>query len=196
MAYKPGTAIQDYTTTAGPASYSSAARPTVTFARIRNIRSLQDVVIWAPGYDIDIVSISGNVATYRVRFPTMAHTHTFTGSAMGTHNHTFTGSAMGTHQHDITTVVAAGGGGALTDPAVAGPLESAGGGQTNTNAVDAKTAGTPAGTNTAITAGTPAGTNANNTAAVSSEVPNTTNLAAVTFYCSAVGFANNAQVHI
>ena len=44
------------------------------------------------------------------------------------------------HQHDITTVVAAGGGAALTEPAVAGPLETAGAGQTNPNAVDANAA--------------------------------------------------------
>ena len=40
------------------------------------------------------------------------------------------------HGHNITTVVAAGGGGALTDPVIPGPLESAGGGQVNTAAVD------------------------------------------------------------
>jgi len=42
----------------------------------------------------------------------------------------------GVHQHDITTVAVAGGGGAVTDPAAPGPLESAGGGQVNTGAVD------------------------------------------------------------
>lgn len=44
------------------------------------------------------------------------------------------------HQHDITTVAAAGGGAAMTEPAIAGPLETAGAGQTNTNAVDANAA--------------------------------------------------------
>ena len=42
----------------------------------------------------------------------------------------------GVHQHDITSVVAAGGGGALTDPLIPGPLESVGGGQVNAGAVD------------------------------------------------------------
>ena len=41
------------------------------------------------------------------------------------------------HGHDITTVAAAGGGAAVTEPAVAGPLETAGAGQTNPAAVDA-----------------------------------------------------------
>lgn len=40
------------------------------------------------------------------------------------------------HGHDITTVAAAGGGSAMTEPAVAGALETAGAGQTNTAAVD------------------------------------------------------------
>ncbi|HUU08556.1 MAG TPA: hypothetical protein VMW61_03470 [Dehalococcoidales bacterium] len=40
------------------------------------------------------------------------------------------------HGHDITTVGPAGGGGAVTAPAVAGPLESVGGPVTNTGAVD------------------------------------------------------------
>lgn len=44
------------------------------------------------------------------------------------------------HQHDITTVTAAGGGSAMTEPAVAGALETAGAGQTNPNAVDANAA--------------------------------------------------------
>lgn len=45
----------------------------------------------------------------------------------------------GAHQHDITTVAAAGGGGALTDPATPGAIESAGGGQVNTDAIDSGT---------------------------------------------------------
>ena len=40
------------------------------------------------------------------------------------------------HGHDITTVGPAGGGGAVTDPLIPGPLESAGGGQVNVGAVD------------------------------------------------------------
>ena len=40
------------------------------------------------------------------------------------------------HPHNLTTVVAAGGGAAMTEPLVAGPLESAGGGQVNPGAVD------------------------------------------------------------
>ncbi len=40
------------------------------------------------------------------------------------------------HGHDITTVIAAGGGSAVTEPVIPGPLESAGGGQTNPAAVD------------------------------------------------------------
>ena len=40
------------------------------------------------------------------------------------------------HGHDITTVAVVLGGGAVTDPAAPGPLESAGGGQVNTGAVD------------------------------------------------------------
>ncbi len=41
------------------------------------------------------------------------------------------------HGHDITTVAAGIGGAALTEPAVAGPLETAAAGQTNPGAVDA-----------------------------------------------------------
>lgn len=41
------------------------------------------------------------------------------------------------HGHNITMVVAAGGGGAVTAPAIPGPLESAGGAATMTGAVDA-----------------------------------------------------------
>lgn len=43
----------------------------------------------------------------------------------------------GAHGHSITTVAPAGGGAALTEPAVAGAIESAGGGQVNPGAVDA-----------------------------------------------------------
>lgn len=41
------------------------------------------------------------------------------------------------HGHDITTVAAAGGGSAMTEPAAPGALETAGAGQTNVGAVDA-----------------------------------------------------------
>jgi len=45
----------------------------------------------------------------------------------------------GAHQHDVTTVAAAGGGSAMTEPLVAGPLETAGAGQVNAGAVDSGT---------------------------------------------------------
>ena len=45
----------------------------------------------------------------------------------------------GAHLHDLTTVVAAGAGTAVTEPVIPGPLEAAGGGQTNPDAVDSGT---------------------------------------------------------
>ena len=44
------------------------------------------------------------------------------------------------HQHDITLVAPAGGGGAVTAPVIAGPIEQVGGPVTNPNAVDANAA--------------------------------------------------------
>lgn len=149
-----------------------------------------------------------NVVKCRV-YVVSGHAHAapaFAGSALGTHTHaltgatcTFAGGAMATHQHDITTVGAAGGGAAMTEPAVAGPLETAGAGQTNTNAVDAASAGTPAGTNTvggtadAITAGTPAGTVAAiaavTTVATLTELAAGQDISAITFYAEAEGYA-------
>lgn len=198
---KRNQAVMDTTHAVGPVSYDSAARPTITFNRLKTIESIEAVVITALGYIVDVVSISGNIATYRVQWPA-AHTHVFTGNVLATHTHavtgvTFTGNAMATHQHDITTVGAGGGGAAMTEPAAPGPLETAAAGQTNTNAVDAASAGTPTGTiggtADAITGGTPAGTNANQTLAAMSEVPDTTVLNGVTFYASAFGYPSNVR---
>src|SRR3990167_3503657 len=55
-----------------------------------------------------------------------------TGTVLAYRSSAFTVTSHGTHQHDITTVAAGGGGAAMTEPAAAGPLETAGGGQANT----------------------------------------------------------------
>jgi len=86
--------------------------------------------------NIDVV-----VAAQIIRVPSSLADHTGAQVAAGLADHAPADVVAAiadhaAHGHDITTVVAAGGGGALTDPAVAGPLESAGGGQVNTGAVD------------------------------------------------------------
>lgn len=153
--------VMDSTT--GPASYASATRPTIAFNQLRGIDSVADIKLWAEGYTVVPVSISCNVVTYKV-LSAPAHTHILTASG-----------ALATHQHDITTVGTAGGDN-ITEPAIAGALEDAGAGGTMANAVDAKTAGTPA------------GTNAVQTRAADSEVIDTTNLSGVTIYGEAVGW--------
>jgi len=68
-----------------------------------------------------------------------AGNHTVAGIAVGDALRAVLHISMGAHAahgHDITTVVAAGGGSAVTEPVIAGPFESAGGGQTNPGAVD------------------------------------------------------------
>lgn len=151
------------TSAAGPASYDSGTRPTMTFTNLRCINAVDDVLIAAEGYEVEIVSVSGNVVTYKVL-------------SNATHTHGFTGNALATHQHNIVTVGAAGGGNLLTQPAGATRIESAGAGQTNTNAIAGKTGGTPSGTNAA------------QTKAAKVEVANGTVLNGITFYGKANGW--------
>lgn len=145
----------------GPASYASGSRPTLSFSGLRTIPSSGMVRLWAEGYEIEVVSISGNVVTYKA-LSAPAHTHVFTGDALGA------------HQHDLTTVTAVGGGVQLKRTAV-NTLGANAAAKTNLNAVDAASAGTPA------------GTNANQTKAANSEVIDGTNLGAVTVYGEAYG---------
>lgn len=173
------------TSQAGPASYDNTSRPTITFSDVRTIDSISDVQITNDGgYVAEPVSVSGNIVTFLVRTgqnAETAHTHASTGLTA-----TFAGSALAAHQHDVTTVTAAGGGAAMTEPAVAGSLETAGAGQTNTNAVDGASAGTPAGSNTM---GGNTASGGAITAGALDEVANATNLSGVTFYSTALGYA-------
>lgn len=121
------------------------------------------------------------------------HTHTFSGSALGTHNHSgsFSGSALGTHNHtqddhDHALGVTSANGN-LSNPnnnflashtdayhaTYNGSLLDATAVQDKAATNQAITAGTPAGsiTNVAITAGTPAGSNANSGSVASTNAP-------------------------
>jgi hypothetical protein len=64
-------------TTLGPASYSNAARPTIVVNGLRVIDSVNDVVVFCndSGYECSVVSVSGNVVTFKVRTPLGAHLH-------------------------------------------------------------------------------------------------------------------------
>lgn len=151
-----------YDSVAGPNPYATATKPTITFRNLKTINALEDVRIIAEGYIAIPTAVNGNVVTFKV-MTAPAHNHTFT-----------TSGALATHQHDITTAVA--GGVAMTEPLVAGALESFGGGITMANAVDAKTGGTPAGTNAA------------NAVAIDAEITDGANLSGVTFRGEAIGW--------
>lgn len=210
------TLVKDYTSGAGAASYVQALAADLetdglilTFNRLGSIPSIAGVRAWAAGYDLVPTRVLSGATgkANKVKFavyPKASHAHAapaFTGAALAAHQHaltgaTFTGAALGNHQHDITTVAAGGGGTAMLTPAVAGPLE--GGAQTNTNAVDAASGGTPAGTiggsADAITAGTPAGTVAAiaanaTTTGTATELTAAQNISGVTFYGEALGYA-------
>jgi len=59
----------DTTSGAGPSSYDSADRPTLTLSNLRNIDSINDVVMQTQGNAVYLaipVSVSGNVVTYMV----------------------------------------------------------------------------------------------------------------------------------
>lgn len=156
---------QVFASQTGAANYQSASRPTFTFRNLKTINTITDVKLYAEGYILEPVSVSGNVVTFKALWAP-------------SHTHVFTGDALATHQHDITTVGPAGGGAAMTQKAAAPRtrLETAGAGQTNSNAVDAKTGGTPTGTNTA------------QTRAAFAEITNGTSLATVTLYGTAFGW--------
>jgi hypothetical protein len=51
---------------AGPANYQSGARPTVTFADLKQVSEVIAVQS-DDGRLVDVVDVTGNVATYRVR---------------------------------------------------------------------------------------------------------------------------------
>lgn len=102
-------------------------------------------------------------------------TPTFTGTAFGTHIHTFTGTALPTHQHIAIKAGAATTESGSPHPVLAADTETrwrqdasnalafatisdGGGVLNNPPKTDSVTAGTPAGTNSAVSVGTPAGT--------------------------------------
>ena len=169
MVQKPHTGIVAYANTTGPASYDTAAKPTLAFPQIKYIRSIDDVKISALGYIVDVETISGNLASYRVVNPNSAHTHVFAGSALTTHTHSLspTASSAGALSGTLGTLSG-------TDLIISGiAIASIVSGITDT------------------IAGTPDGVNVNNVAALGSEVIDTTNLSSVTFYGQAYGFASN-----
>jgi hypothetical protein len=162
----------------GPASYVQyVASDTVTtgelvfaFNDLKVVDCIGSVNAWAQGYIVIPRRVcQGHIVKCQV-YADAGHGH----AAVA-----FTGNALATHQHNITTVGAAGGGKAMTEPVIPGPLETAGAGQANTNAVDAASAGTPAGTNAATVAVT---TVAGGT---SSELSAAENISGVTFYATA-----------
>ena len=137
------------------AAYATAAKPSVAMPG-RYIANFNDV-------EIRVESATGNLRGYldatstlnaavveirSVRGEQVAasignHTQAQVAGALADHTQAQVAGALAdhpVHQHDITTVVAAGGGSALTEPVIAGPFESAGGGQVNPNAVDANAA--------------------------------------------------------
>ena len=50
----------------GPANYQSGARPTVTFADLKQVTEVVSILA-DDGRLVDVVDITGNVVTYRVR---------------------------------------------------------------------------------------------------------------------------------
>lgn len=60
---------------AGSNNYQAGGRPTMTVTNVRQIESIADVQMWAPGYIVDAVSVAGNVITYRMRSSHDAHSH-------------------------------------------------------------------------------------------------------------------------
>jgi hypothetical protein len=89
-----------------------------------------------------------------------AHTHAFTGSALAAHTHTFAGNALAVHTHTDSGHRHSGGVSAYTNPAGGGG-SSAAGGTSNTgigNAIlSSVSAGTPSGSISSTDAGTPSG---------------------------------------
>ncbi|MBI4029421.1 MAG: hypothetical protein HY376_03580 [Candidatus Blackburnbacteria bacterium] len=127
------------------------------------------------GYAFDFDYTNNRLHAYRVAgVAALAHA----GGAVDTHAAAGVTQpdAHAQHQHAVTTVMAAGGGSALTEPMVAGAFETAGAGQTNTGAVDA---GGPT-THASAAVGAHAFTQANNHAAIAeaamAEVANETDL--------------------
>ena len=87
----------------------------------------------------DLVTLLAGAVRTTVIAGGAAGNHTVAGIDIGDALRAVLHISMGAHAahgHDITTVAAIGGGSALTEPAIAGPLETAGAGQTNPDAVD------------------------------------------------------------
>jgi hypothetical protein len=64
-------------TAAGPNPYASGARPTITIDGLRLIDSINDVQVFCndSGYNCSVVSVSGNIVTFKVRTPGNQHAH-------------------------------------------------------------------------------------------------------------------------
>jgi len=181
----------------GPASYDSAARPTLAIPGVTHIDKVGDVQMWALGYAPMPVSVSGNVVTYAVYNPSVAvnsHSHTVgNAAAAGGHSHAVGNAATSAdHQHDITPAQT---GNAATRQLYASAAAlgvSAAGITTLANAVDAGGAHSHTVGNAAA-AGAHSHATGNTSvlaaaaAAPGTEVPNTTALNAVTFYAMAMG---------
>ncbi|MBI4029422.1 MAG: hypothetical protein HY376_03585 [Candidatus Blackburnbacteria bacterium] len=101
------------------------------------------------GYTFDFDYVNNRLHAYRI-----AGTAALAHANSGVSAHVVVQpDAHATQAHDVTTVAAAGGGGALTEPVAAGPFESSAGGQVNPN-VTALTAATLAHANFSVNAHT------------------------------------------
>jgi hypothetical protein len=97
------------------------------------------------------------------------HTHTFSGSALGTHNHT-----QSAHDHVFNVVQQQANNSTMSGDSLAA-IDQFGAGNARTGgasvAMHSSTIGDTTGTNVAITAGTPAGSNANSGSVASTNAP-------------------------
>lgn len=146
---------------AGPNPYVVGAQ-TRTLLKTHSVERVTSISITG-GYLVEVAAVAANVVTYTVTNPraliaaadvvAAVANHPAADIVAGLANHAAVDVVAAiidhpqadivgaiadhaAHGHDITTVVPAGGGGAITDPAIPGPLESAGGGQVNAGAVD------------------------------------------------------------
>ncbi len=151
----PGLEKPGYGTVAGSNPYTVAAKVAVTVANLKRVLHVQQIKHNSP-YHVRVSSISGQIVTLAVDYPqgpiaaaeaqaaaaVAAHAAADIQAAAAVADHPAADIAGAlddhpAHGHDITTVAPAGAGTALTAPAVAGPIEDAGGGATLPGAVDA-----------------------------------------------------------